>query len=209
MASRGELFGGGFAMLAGLGLTVISVVDSRDDAFPSGRGVVALAGAAFFFAGLAIFWSAARKGRKPSRLQTAAGALVVIFLLAVPLSLALRSELGRSRLSAPVRFEPVQIVLEGKIIAPGDTLRIGFDPPLPVPKGYNYFISLVPPEAPVHHYGTWTYLQPSTTAAVLIAPKDEGLYELRLHPHLNAVLARETIRVIGRGGRSPPAVEKE
>jgi len=254
-----EICGAGLACLVGLAIMLISVLDARDDAFPSGRPVAFLAGLVFFLAGVAIARPALARRQGTTLLQRAVVATLLSAFAAVPVLLALGGgalplfasvavlallalaawdgvikrliprramrlslyaglvivagavlqagprEPAATPPAAPL-FEPVALAVESETVTAGGTVHVTFDRPISMPRGYGYWISIVPKEAPVHAQGLWTYLAPGAMAAELPAPDEPGDYEVRLHPHLNAVLSSAAL-VVHRG-EAPRFVER-
>lgn len=143
--------------------------------------------------------------RRAARLWLYAGLAIGITGAAA----AVRSRLpgaGHEPAQAGPVFEPVTLTLERGTVAPGDVVYMTFDRPITMPRGYGYWVCIVPAGAPVHSQGLWAYLVPGVTSAELEAPKTPGEYEVRLHPHMNAVLASRPLLV---SAAAPPRVRPD
>ena len=79
-----KVLGGGVALLIGVMILLIGMLDPREDAFPSGRVPVFLAGVAFSAAGASILLGGLWKGRLGYRIASSFGLLTGLALLAVP-----------------------------------------------------------------------------------------------------------------------------
>jgi hypothetical protein len=260
-----EILGGGSACLVGLVILSIGALEPSDDAFPSGRGAVFVAGLVFFLTGVAILLPALARGRHASLAQAVVVASLLSAFAAVPALIvfsdpalpwlvsvlvvgalallawdqvlkqwiprtALRLSLyagllvvavvvarripalgegpAQGEAQTPV-FEPVTLELQRDSVVAGGTLRVTFDPPIAMPRGFHYWICIVPKHAPVFSQGRWAYLDPGASAIDLTAPDEPGDYEVRLRPHMNAILASRALVVRPVGTREPrPDVEE-
>lgn len=86
---KGSVVGGSIAALVGAMFMAIAFADSRDDAFPSGRMPVLIAGGAFFWAGAAVLVGGVRDELLKKGLNNLLGGLVIGSMVAVPISFAL------------------------------------------------------------------------------------------------------------------------
>lgn len=183
--------------VAGAALMLIAVLDPRDGAFSGGRVPAFAAGGLFLLAGLAMFASGFRKVPRANRGLRALGVALVALFAVPPFALglflralpALRREADPAMTwNAAIRAEPASPVCS-------DVVRVVFDRPFQVPPGWSPFVCIVRPDAPVGHSSTFNYFPPGSTEALVKAPILPGDYEVRLHPHLNAVAARLRITV--------------
>jgi len=117
---------------------------------------------------------------------------------------------ARQRAQAGPVFERVTLGVERDAVAPGDPVRVTFDPALAMPPGFRYRICIVPTGSEVHGQGRWcSDLDQGVTAVELEAPHETGEYEVRLHPHPNAVIASVPLLVrTGAMPRTRPDVER-
>jgi hypothetical protein len=197
---------------AGVAIMLISVLDPRDGAFGGGRIPVFAAGCAFLLAGIAIFLLALKgaSGRK-----RAAGALVVFLFAVPPLVVAFYARIwpGTSNPPPPPVFEPVVLSLDREAVYAGAEVGVRFDRPFHVPAGYGCFVCIARPATDVGFGNTWVYFASGATEVLVGTPITPGDYEIRLHPHLSAVVARLPISVLPNPDATPeqqdPVLEKE
>jgi hypothetical protein len=119
----------------------------------------------------------------------------------------LEAKLASPQAPAPT-FEPVALELQRHSVVAGGTVRVTFDPPIAMPPGYHYWICIVPKGAEVARQGLRSDLAPGASAIDLTAPDMPGDYEVRLHPHYNAVIAMRPL-VVRSPGREEPRPEVE
>ncbi len=131
--------------------------------------------------------------RKAIRLSLYAGLLLIAVVVARHYPAPGESQ-AEAELATPV-FEPVTLELQRDSVVASATLRVTFDPPIAMPRGFHYWICIVPKGAPVFSQGLWAYLKPGDSAIDLTAPAEPGHYEVRLRPHMNAILASRPLIV--------------
>ncbi|NUN47202.1 MAG: hypothetical protein HUU15_00035 [Candidatus Brocadiae bacterium] len=106
-------------------------------------------------------------------------------------------------------FEPVTVRVEDHSVVAGEPVRIHFDRPLTMPYGYHYQVVIVPRGVEVFASGRWSYVNPGAAFLELEAPDQPGDYEVRLKPHMNAVLSSCPLSVRpGETPERPPDFEK-
>jgi len=173
---------------------VPALIALRGGALPLFASVVVVGGLA-----LAVWDLVLRRWipRKAIRLSLYAGLLLVA-------GVAARRDPGDRQAETPA-FEPVVLALQRDSVAAGEAVRVTFDPPIAMPAGYRYWVCIVPRGAEVSSYGRWAYLEPGASAVDLTAPDRPGDYEVRLHPHPNAVIASRplVVRALGTPQRRP------
>ncbi|MCW5804408.1 MAG: hypothetical protein KIT31_18705 [Deltaproteobacteria bacterium] len=74
-----------------------------------------------------------------------------------------------------------RFTLDAAEVATGAAIAVAFPGPMIAAPGEKYWIAVVAREAPDTEYGTWKYLEPGARTSELVAPKQAGSYEVRLH----------------------------
>ncbi|MBX3162298.1 MAG: hypothetical protein KF773_40410 [Deltaproteobacteria bacterium] len=74
-----------------------------------------------------------------------------------------------------------RFTLDAAEVAAGAAIAVAFPGPMVAAAGEKYWIAVVAREAPDTEYGTWKYLEPGARTSELVAPKQAGAYEVRLH----------------------------
>jgi hypothetical protein len=203
---REQRVGAAVALGVGSVLFLIARLDPRDGNFPSGRGAVAYVAACFFLAGVCLLLPTLPLGRWQTRAQSAAGVMLVSMMLGFPIILVFFPGAFKRAPPPPV-FPSVAVSTERVQVEPGELVHVLFDRPVTMPPDYTAVVAIVPDGAPVQDSGSWAYLEPAATDVHVQAPSTPGLYEVRLKPHLNAVLATAPLRVGARDGSA--VVERE
>lgn len=106
-----QVLGGTVALLMGLMIFLVGIFDPREDAFPSGRVPVFLAGLAFSAAGASILLEALWKGGAGYRIASSFGLLALLALLATPAYLVV----GTGKLWTLARVVALGLALAGLI----------------------------------------------------------------------------------------------
>lgn len=191
--------------IVGVAIMLISVLDSRDDAFPAGRPAAFIAGVVFFLAGLAIFLPSLAEAARRSRFLGAIGVLLMLILIVPPVGLGIHRAFFLPQKGEMPVLSPVGLSLDRDVVHAGGEVVVRFDRPVTVPEGYGSFIGIATPGATVGLNNTWTYISSGATQALLRAPITPGPYEVRYHPHVNAVLSRLPIVVLPNPELTPEA----